>query len=155
MYKYTHVDIVKKIIDNIEPNITILDPLVSKFDIDGSFYKHFPEITNNKYCGFNGADNFFDYNERVDYIISHNVPTMIVGEQLWNVILKSISIVNKEIYLLLDSCGIDVFTNKRIKIMNDKGFYLNMIKFLEIKRVPCGVFVIRISKQKNKDIDLL
>jgi hypothetical protein len=85
------------LIDNIdiEPNITILDPCVSKFDIDGSFYKYFPEITINKYCGYNGADNFLNFNERVDYIISHNVPSMIVGEQLWNVILKSISIINK------------------------------------------------------------
>ena len=148
---HTPEDIATKIIDsiNIEPNSTILDPCAGSNKV---FYNNFPINTDKKYCEITEGIDFLNYNENVDYIIS-NPP--FERKILWQFILKSIDIVNKEIYFLLNIDCLNVFTIKRMKIMNDKGFYLNQIKFLEIKKWYGRYIVIRISKEINKDIGLL
>jgi hypothetical protein len=148
---HTPEDIAIKIINsiNIEPNSTILDPCAGNTKV---FYNNFPINNDKKYCEIEEGIDFLNYNENVDYIIS-NPP--FERKILWQFILKSIEIVNKEIYFLLNIDCLNVFTIKRMKIINDKGFYLNMIKFLEIKKWYGRYVLIRISKEKNKDMDLL
>lgn len=63
---YTPVDIAKYIIEHFKPEGKVLDPCRGP----GVFYNNFPDCEK-YYCELDEGIDFFDFNEKVDWIISN------------------------------------------------------------------------------------
>jgi len=64
---YTPVDVAKKIIEHFKPEGKVLDPSKGP----GAFYNNFPENCEKYYCEIDEGIDFFEFNEKVDWIISN------------------------------------------------------------------------------------
>jgi len=74
---YTPEPIAKKIIDSFELSGKVLDPFKGK----GAFFINLPSYVEKDWCELDEGRDFFQYNERVDWIIS-NPPYSIFNDVL-------------------------------------------------------------------------
>ena len=98
---YTPLPIAKKIIDLFPLYGKVLDPFKGK----GAFYEQYPNHLDKDWCEIDDGRDFFDYNEKVDWIIS-NPPYSILDE----VLAHSFEIACNVVYLVPLS---KVFTSLR------------------------------------------
>ena len=113
----------------------------------GSFYDAFPKYTINKWCEINCQRNFFDFNEKVDYVISN--PPFVPRKLFWQFQQHAMSICRKEIYWLINLSSLNVFTSKRLKEMHELGWYINSLHIVEDRRWFGRYCFIKISKKNN------
>lgn len=112
---YTPLKIAKQIIDTFKPTGKVLDAFMGK----GAFYDQYPENVEKDWCEIDKGRDFFDYNKKVDWIIT-NPPYSILDE----VLEHSFNIANNIVYLVPIS---KIFTSlKRIR---------NILKFGNIKEI--------------------
>ncbi len=88
---YTPLPIAKKIIDLFEIEGTVLDA----FKGNGAFYEQYPDWVEKDWCEIRQGRDFFDYIERVDWIIT-NPPYSIFDE----VLKHSFEIADNVVYLV-------------------------------------------------------
>lgn len=90
---YTPVHIAQAIINDIEFKIVgkVLDPFRGK----GAFYDNYPEGVEKDWCEIDDGKDFFDYNEKVDWIVS-NPPYSIFSK----VLEHSLEICDNIVYLI-------------------------------------------------------
>jgi hypothetical protein len=88
---YTPESLAKQIISLYPLSGKVLDPFKGK----GAFYNQLPEHTENLWCEIDEGIDFFDYQDKVDWIIS-NPPYSIYGD----VMKKSMEIADNIIYLV-------------------------------------------------------
>ncbi|MDY5928682.1 MAG: hypothetical protein SPJ27_01425 [Candidatus Onthovivens sp.] len=88
---YTPVETAKDIISKFNLSGKVLDP----FKGGGAFYDNLPETVEKDWCEIDLGRDFFDYNEKVDWIIS-NPPYSIFGA----VIEHSMEIADNIVYLI-------------------------------------------------------
>lgn len=105
---YTPLNVAKEIIDIFQPTGKVLDAFKGK----GAFYNQYPANVEKDWCEIDDGRDFFDYNEKVDWIIT-NPPYSILDE----VLEHSFEIAQNIVYLVPLS---KIFTSlKRIrKILN-------------------------------------
>lgn len=107
---YTPLPIAKRIIDLFPLYGKVLDP----FKGGGAFYNQYPDFVDKDWCEIDEGRDFFDYTEKVDWIIS-NPPYSIFDE----VLKHSFEIAENIVYLVPLS---KIFTSlKRIKGILDFG----------------------------------
>ena len=121
---YTPLPIAKQVIDNFGLYGKVLDP----FKGGGAFYDQLPYYVVKDWCEIDEGKDFFDYNEKVDWIIS-NPPYSILDE----VLEHSFEIADNVVYLVPMS---KIFTSlKRIRnILN----YGNIREIHIISAGRCG-----------------
>jgi hypothetical protein len=165
-YKSNENDALSKLVEK-NPDIVMTNPEMAKYllsrikfednDIllepckgSGAFYNNFPDNTINKYCEINEGLDFFDFNEKVDYIISN--PPFVPRKLFWNFMIKSMNICRKKIYWLINLSALNVFTPKRLDEMEELDWYIQSFHivadkrwfgrycFLEISKEPSNVF---------------
>lgn len=119
---YTPVAAAKKIISKLELYGTVLDPCCG----NGAFYDNFPAYVNKDFCEIDLGKDFFDYNKKVDWIVS-NPPYSIFSQFLEH----SFEIADNIVYLIPVQ---KLFTNKRIKELLDFGG-VKQIMFIENKEL--------------------
>ena len=107
---YTPVETAKTIISKFELYGKVLDP----FKGDGAFYNNLPDNVEKDWCEIDLDKDFFDYNEKVDWIIS-NPPYSIFGP----VIEHSMEIADNIVYLIPLNKLTSSFT--RVKQLYDFG----------------------------------
>ena len=115
-----HLNFVK---DYVEKDDLILDPFFGS----GNYYNTYPEIFKNNtfdYTEIELQKDFFEYNKDVNVIVS-NPPYSILDK----VLEKSVSLNPHTISYLI---GHNNFTCKRIKYMNDKGYFLDKMFFTKV-----------------------
>lgn len=107
----TPVETSKDIIQHFSPKGTILDPCRGQ----GAFYDNYPPNCIKDYCELSEGKDFFDYNKRVDWIIT-NPPWSKIKEFLKH----SVKISDNIVYLI----SINHFTTKaRLRIIyEESGF---------------------------------
>jgi hypothetical protein len=88
---YTPIDTAKTIIGKFDLYGKVLDP----FRGDGAFYNNYPETVEKDWCEIDLGKDFFDYTEKVDWIVS-NPPYSIFGP----VIEHSMEIADNIVYLI-------------------------------------------------------
>lgn len=112
---YTPLKIAKQIIDLFNLKGKVLDAFKGK----GAFYDQYPEDVEKDWCEIDEGRDFFDYKEKVDWIIT-NPPYSILDE----VLEHSFEIADNVVYLVPIS---KIFTSlKRIR---------NILKFGNIKEI--------------------
>ena len=121
---YTPIHIAKLIINTFPISGKVLDP----FKGSGAFYNQIPDSLNRDWCEIDEGRDFFDYNNKVDWIIS-NPPYSIFDE----VLEHSFEISDNIVYLVPVS---KVFTSlKRIRSILNFG---NIKEMHIISASKCG-----------------
>lgn len=124
-----------------EPNGVILDPFYGDGAYHNAFNDHFHNPT--KYAEIEMDLDFFDFKEKVDYIVS-NPPYSILEK----VLQHSISLEPKIISYLI---GINNLTSKRIEYMNKNGYYLDKVKMIKVKEWYGMSLIVVFKKGKGEN----
>ena len=148
-YMFTPLDISKDIISNLDIKKT--DKVLEPFKGEGSFYNQLPECQK-LYCEIDDNINFFDWQDKVNLIVS-NPPFKILvdGEKkngLIPIIEHSITIADKFGYLVNHNL-FNALTVRRLNLWNDKGFNITYIKVYEIKKWFGRWFFILFERSKK------
>jgi len=133
---YTPIELSKNCIETIEINEN--DFLLDPFFGDGSFFNNFPQKNNKDWCEIEKNKDFFNYNEKVDWIIS-NPPF----SKLTNILIKCSEICNKGFGLIMLCTAL---TPKRINLLESKGFFIEKINLFTVKSwfgFPCFFVVFK------------
>lgn len=105
----------------LEDNDRVLDPFRGK----GAFYDQYPENINKSWCEITDGKDFFEYNDKVDWIIS-NPPFSIFTK----VFEHSVKICEKGFCYIMGNFNL---TAKRLLIAKENGFILTHIEPFYVK----------------------
>jgi len=112
--------IAKDIINHFNPTGVCLDPCRG----DGAFYNNFPG--QKEWCEINENKDFFLWDKKVDWVISNPPYSNMVP-----FIIKGMEISNNVVYYLYA----DIYwTKARINIIQEFGFHLHEIYFIQSKK---------------------
>ena len=149
-FHQTPRELAKEIIDNIDfqDGENVLEPFAG----EGAFYNQLPENVNKYYTEIEEGLCYttFDFDEvKINTIIS-NPPFRIDGKNCFFKILEYFSKkdVDKIIFLCNDYCFTSL-RGKRMKKINDNGFYLNKITGVNIKQWRGQYYVLHFGRIPN------
>lgn len=129
------------------------DKVLEPFKGEGSFFNNFPCNTINDFCEIEEGLDFKDYNKPIDWVVSNPPFKLETGTKRVNsfyyLIDYYLSRVNKGIAFLANDSCFSALTPKRIKSINDKGFYIHKIVVCSIKKWRGRYFFIIITKEPN------
>lgn len=133
----------------VEENDRVLEP----FKGEGGFFKNFPANTINDFCEIEEGLDYKDYDKPIDWVIT-NPPFKLdtAGKRvnsIWTLIDYYLDRVLKGIAFLVSDYVISTLTPKRIKCINDRGFYIHKIVVCCIKKWRGRYFFIIINRQPN------
>ena len=151
---FTPEDISKDIILQlpINKNDTVLEP----FKGEGSFYNQLPECKK-LYCEKDENINFFDWQDKVDWIVSNPPFKILVDNKPTNglipIIEHSMTITSKGFGYLVNNRLFNALTVRRLRLWKNKGFCISYIKVYEIKKWFGRYFFILFEKNKTGILD--
>jgi hypothetical protein len=120
---FTPQNIAQQILDHFKPTGKLLDPCMGH----GVFYDNFPS-DNKDWCEIDKGKDFFEYNEKVDWIIS-NPPF----SKFTAFLEHSVKLADNIVFLIYIN---SLFTKKRVRTYIDNGFELK--EMLMINEKPEG-----------------
>jgi hypothetical protein len=124
---YTPISLVKIHLNKFKSMITDDEIIYEPFYGNGNYYNEMKNLYPNNKIEYSEIDlglDFFDYNKKVDYIIS-NPPYSLFD----NVLTHSIKLQPKIISYLI---GLMNLTTKRIEYMNNNNYYVLDIHFTKV-----------------------
>ena len=124
---------------------TVLDPCRGA----GVFYDNFPDHVIKDYCEIEEGSDFFQYSLKVDYVIGN--PPFSPKKLFWEFHLKAMKVATEGIYWLLNLNCLHSMTPKRLKVMNDKGWYIQRQHIVEDSRWFGRYTFIYFSKKQNNN----
>ena len=129
------------------------DDVLEPFKGEGSFYNNFPNFVNKDWCEIEEGRDYKDYDKPFDWVISNPPFRLDNGTKRVNSFFSLLNFyldrAKKGIAFLGNDNCLSTLTPKRIKDMNDKGFYINKIIVCSIKKWRGRYFFIIISKEKT------
>ena len=151
---FTPEDVSRDIISQL--NINKQDIVLEPFKGEGSFYNQLPPC-NKFYCEKDENINFFDWQEKVDWIVSNPPFKILVDDKPTNglvpIIEHSIKITNKGYGFLVNHNLFNALTVRRLKLWKSQGFSITYIKVYEIKKWFGRYFFILFEKDKSGILD--
>ena len=144
---YTPIDLVKNHLQYVNEYVAENDTIYDPFYGTGNYFNTYPEIfdKNNTFVNTEieqGTD-FFEYNEKVDMIVS-NPPYSMIDR----VLAKSVELDPHTISYLI---GQHNLTNKRIEYMNNNGYYLDKLFFTKVFEWYGMSAIVVFTKKANKN----
>ena len=136
------VDLHLKMVD-VKQQDVIYDPFFGTGNYFNSFQKHYKSNTF-VYSEITQGKDFFEFNEKVDVIIS-NPPYSMIDK----VLKKSVELNPHTISYLI---GIHNLTAKRIEYMNENGYYLSKLHFTKVFKWFGMSLIVVFTKNKNNCI---
>ena len=131
------------------------DVVLEPFRGEGAFYNNFPEFVKKEWCEIEEGKDYksHDHNN-VDYVITNppfRLETKSSGREnaFYNLLLYYTDKVNKGICFLGNDYCFSTLTPKRLKEINEKGFYLSKIVVCSVKKWRGRYFFIVFKKQRN------
>ena len=147
---FTPEDISKDIISNL--NINKTDTVLEPFRGEGSFYNQLPDCKK-FYCEKDENINFFDWQDKVDWIVSNPPFKILVDDKPKNglvpIIEHSLKITNKGFGYLVNHNLFNALTVRRLNLWKASGFTITYIKVYEIKKWFGRYFFILFEKDKS------
>ena len=130
------------------------DRVLEPFKGEGAFFKEFPSNTMNDFCEIEEGLDYKEYNKPIDWVITNPPFGLKTGTKRVNAFYYLldyyISRVNKGVAFLANATCFSTLTPKRIKSINDRGFYINKIVVCSIKKWRCRYFFIVFSKEPTE-----
>jgi len=148
---YTPIDLVKTHLMYIKEYVKDGDVIFDGFYGSGNYYNTYPEVFKNNtfdYTEIELGKDFFDYDKKVDVIVS-NPPYSIIDK----VFEKSVLLNPHTISYLI---GQNNLTCKRIEYMNSKGYFLDKLFFTKVWKwfgMSCIVVFTKESTRNCIDYD--
>ena len=135
----------KHIIDyiNIPDGCSVMEPCLGTSNI----YNNFPEKCVKHWCEINKGVDYLECEIKTDYTISN--PPFVPRKLFWNFQLKAMELTDKEIHWLINISSLNVFTQRRLREMKDKGWFINALHIVSDKRWFGRYVVVKISKIDN------
>lgn len=115
---------------------------------NGAFYNAIPDYCIPEWCEINEGRDYLEYVGSVDYTVSN--PPFVPRKLFWSFMQKAMDTTNKGIYWLVNISSFNVFTPKRLKEMNDKGWYVQRFHIVGDKRWYGRYCFLTITKKKNE-----
>ena len=145
------IDLINKIRTYINDDDLLFEP----FKGEGSFYNNFP-INNPKiYTEIEEDLDYTTINHNVDWVIS-NPPFKIDGKnKFYELILHFINIAQKGIIFLCNDYCVMSLTPKRIKEINNRGFFITKMIVCNVKKWRGRYYFIVFTKNNNNFISYL
>ena len=151
---FTPLDISKDIISNMPIQET--DIVLEPFKGGGSFYNQFPKC-NKCYCEKDENIDFFNWQDKVDWIISNPPFKILIDNKPTNglipIIEHSMTITSKGFGYLVNHRLFNALTVRRLRLWKDQGFIITYIKVYEIKKWFGRYFFILFEKNKKGILD--
>ena len=120
----TPVETAVDVINHFAPTGTILDPCRGT----GAFYDNFPTTCKKDWCELSEGKDFFDYNNKVNWIIT-NPP----WSKIRPFIIHSMTIANDIVYLI----SINHYSTKaRLRLIHENGFRIQEIYCVKMPPPP-------------------
>tara|TARA_R110002020_G_scaffold131690_3_gene294345 strand:+ start:1454 stop:1957 length:504 start_codon:yes stop_codon:yes gene_type:complete len=151
---FTPEDVSKDIISQLKINEqdTVLEP----FKGEGSFYNQLPPCKK-FYCEKDENINFFDWQEKVDWIVSNPPFKILVDDVPKNglipIIEHSMKITNKGFGYLINHRIFNALTVRRLRLWQKADFNITYMKVYEIKKWFGRYFFILFEKDKPGILD--
>ena len=147
---FTPLDISKDIISNL--SIKKTDTVLEPFKGAGSFYNQLPNCKK-FYCEKDENINFFDWQDKVDWIVSNPPFKILVDDKPTNglvpIIEHSLKITNKGFGYLVNHNLFNALTVRRLNLWKASDFTITYIKVYEIKKWFGRYFFILFEKDKK------
>jgi hypothetical protein len=150
-FHQTPEELCRKLIPHVPvaENDRVLEP----FRGEGGFFKNFPTNTMNDFCEIEEGLDYKEYCKPIDWVIT-NPPFKLdtAGKRvnsIWTLIDYYLDRVIKGIAFLVSDYVLSTLTPKRIKSINDRGFYIHKIVVCCIKKWRGRYFFIIINRQPN------
>lgn len=130
------------------------DRVLEPFKGEGAFYNNFPDNVVKDWTEIEEGRDFKDYNEPIDWVVSNPPFRLETGKKRVNsfyyLLEYYLSRVTKGVCFLANDKCFSALTPKRLKAMNEKGFYLTRIIVCNIKKWRGRYFFILFTKADTK-----
>jgi hypothetical protein len=142
---FTNPEMAKHLISqiNFNNNDIVMEPCKGS----GSFYNNLPANITKEFCEINEGRDYLNYNGHVDITLSN--PPFTPRKLFWDFHKKAMETTRREIYWLINMASLNVFTPKRLKEMNDLGWFINSFHIVTDKRWFGRYVWVKISKINN------
>lgn len=142
---YTQPEMAKHLINliNFDDGDIVMEPCFGK----GAFYDNLPNNVLKEFCEIDMGIDYLDYEGEVDITLSN--PPFVPRKLFWAFHNKAMETTRKKIYWLINRSWVDVFTPKRLKEMNDIGWYIQNFYVVNDKRWYGRYYWIEFSKTPN------
>jgi len=180
---FTPDDSAAKLMNWIIPQIPKGDSILESFKGNGAFYDKIPKCYPKFYCEINDGIDFFDYDKKVDWVISNppfrimikkdrlnesglNYKTTITRKKAQNlpngwvrlnsfipIINQTMEICNKGFFYLINHKLWSSLTVKRLREWSKNEWVISAIKIIEIKKWYGRYYMIKFEKNGNAVIE--
>lgn len=150
-FHQTPDELAKKLIEKV--NILENDSILEPFKGEGAFYNNFPINSKKFYCEIEENIDYKNWNTIVDWIIT-NPPFKIDNKNVfYDLIIHFLPYFRKGLCFLGSDICFQSLTPKRIKNLNDLGYYINKIYVSSVKKWRGRYYFIIITRNNNNVLE--
>lgn len=129
------------------------DRVLEPFRGESNFYNNLPENIIKDWCEITEGRCYTSHDKPIDWVITNPPFRLETGTKRVNsfyfLLNYYLTRVNKGIAFLINNKCLSSLTPKRIRLMNEQGFYLNKIVVCNIKKWNGRYYWLIITKTKN------
>ena len=111
---------------------------------DGAFYNNLPDKVSKFYCEINEGLDYLLSTEKVDITLTN--PPFVPRKLFWSFMQVAMENTDRLIYWLINFSSLNVFTPKRLKEMEEKGWFIESFHTVADKRWYGRYCWLKISK---------
>ena len=135
-FHQTPIELCKKLIECVP--LIDGDKVLEPFKGEGNFYNNFPDFVEKDWCEIEEGRDYKDYDKPIDWIITNPPFSLNNGTKrenaFWKLLKHYITRVNKGIAFLGNDYCFNTLTPKRLKELNDSGWYIHNISCCAVKK---------------------
>lgn len=147
LFHQTPADLAKQLIDEVDLHED--DIVLEPFKGEGAFYDNFPDYVVKEWCEIEEGRDYKDYEGHIDWVISNPPYKLDDKNCFWKLVEYYLDRVDKGIAFLCNDYCLASLSPPKIKIINEKGFYVNKIVVCCIKKWRGRYFFIVIDKHSS------
>jgi len=98
----------------------------------GAFYHNLPNNVNSFYCEINEGKDYLAQDTQVDITLDN--PPFVPRKLFWSFMEKAMETTKREIYWLINTSALNVFTPNRLNQMECEGWFINGFELVADKR---------------------
>jgi len=157
LFHQTPSEVARKLI----PDVPLIegDRVLEPFKGEGAFYDNLPPFVIKDWCELEEGRDYIDYEGEIDWVISNPPFQLDNGVKRINAFFQIIDYystrVKKGIAFLGNYNCLSSLTPKRMKLLNDRGLYLQGYTCCNIKKWRGRFFFMIFTKEKNDKIKYL
>ena len=98
----------------------------------GAFYENLPENVSGEFCEINMGKDYLLYDGEVDITLDN--PPFVPRKLFWSFMEKAMVTTRRQIYWLINMQSLNVFTQRRLSIMKEYGWFIQQMTIVSDKR---------------------